>query len=799
MGKQRNTMSKLSKYLPILIILLSITIVVGSTFAYFTDTDKEDGLLTFSKVELSDETNVGISGTIRDAIPGTKLIDGAIEFSKSIDSAPLYVRAKISFSATSENEDMSLYVDALRNSEKLGIITTEQNGAYWSEKEGNYFYLLNSDKSSLKVVDDTYVYTLSENMVVPYDLEQLPNLSQYMENVNFHIAFQAIQAENITNNLTEVKSLFNEIFPESDNEKIKVVEIKFMDKNLSDTYLTSIITNGVTTRPADPVYDGDTVFVGWYSDAAFTTPFEFGKPITESITLYPKTVQVSPLSDFIFDGDKVVDYVGSSSEVVIPVSYSIGASQTETVTVEDFNDFYSKYSSNSLPAYPFTAYDSNSNPITITSWVFDSWEHMNYSYPVTYTTETVEYVKGDDFTIKTIDNSLFRYDSNLTSIVMLNGLENIGAMAFQGCTNLTSVVLPDSLKVIGEYAFSDCTGLDEIEIKNGLQEIKAYAFNSCTNISNISLPATISFIGVRAFDKDLQNVIIDDNNQSYCVVGNAIYTKDKTSLVLGFNNTDFTQMPAEIEIIGDWAFSNCESITSINLLDRIKHIGNSAFSGTTISEVTGYSSLEFVGDYAFNNVPWNNNLSGMVYLGKVLYKFVGTFNGVLDNINEDVVQICGSAFNNQSGLTGVVLPAGLKYIGSYAFQNTGITAIELPQTIVSIGTYAFYQTGLTSLQLPSALESIGAFAFGNTDIDKVVIPVSVETVGERIFGTYDVASVSNSDITIYVESETIPTTWGDKWNYLGCDAMGWATNPSTPYIGLNVAWEYVESEPTPKA
>ena len=40
--------------------------------------------LTFSKVELSSETTVGIDGKLRDVIPGTKLVDGAVSFSKSI-------------------------------------------------------------------------------------------------------------------------------------------------------------------------------------------------------------------------------------------------------------------------------------------------------------------------------------------------------------------------------------------------------------------------------------------------------------------------------------------------------------------------------------------------------------------------------------------------------------------------------------------------------------------------------------------------------------------------------------------
>ena len=95
MRKTQKSIKSISKYLPILIILLSITIMVGSTFAYFTDRKEDTSNLTFSKVELSSETTLGVDGAIHDVIPGSKLIDGEVAFSKAIDSEAIYVRAKV--------------------------------------------------------------------------------------------------------------------------------------------------------------------------------------------------------------------------------------------------------------------------------------------------------------------------------------------------------------------------------------------------------------------------------------------------------------------------------------------------------------------------------------------------------------------------------------------------------------------------------------------------------------------------------------------------------------------------------
>lgn len=249
-------------YLPVAIILLSITFMIASTLAYFSDQENRDSNLSFGKVQLSEETNVGVSGTIYDAIPGTKLIDGAISFSKSTESQPIFVRAKISFSNDSGNPDMDAYVEALRNSEEFGIIYEIQNSnAVWSEKEGNYYYLLTQDKSAFKAVNTTDTYILTNEMVIPRDLKQLNGNAQYMESVNFHVAFQAIQVANVEQH--EVKDLFNEIFPESESEKL-TYRVEINSNNGAANVTTKIEVGATMQAPETPIKDGFT-FDGWYA------------------------------------------------------------------------------------------------------------------------------------------------------------------------------------------------------------------------------------------------------------------------------------------------------------------------------------------------------------------------------------------------------------------------------------------------------------------------------------------------------------------------------------------------------
>ena len=155
--KQNSIASKFARYLPVFVILLAVTIIVGSTFAYFTDKTDEESVITFSKVELSSETTTGVNGKLTDVIPGMPITYGALSFSKSIDSEPIYVRAKLSFSLPAQYEndtDMQNLLAAFRGATDFNIVDTEQNDAVWSEKEGNYFYLLDfNNQDSLKKVD----------------------------------------------------------------------------------------------------------------------------------------------------------------------------------------------------------------------------------------------------------------------------------------------------------------------------------------------------------------------------------------------------------------------------------------------------------------------------------------------------------------------------------------------------------------------------------------------------------------------------------------------------------------------
>ncbi|MBR1789991.1 MAG: leucine-rich repeat domain-containing protein [Bacteroidaceae bacterium] len=63
---------------------------------------------------------------------------------------------------------------------------------------------------------------------------------------------------------------------------------------------------------------------------------------------------------------------------------------------------------------------------------------------------------GKTYSVTGIGEKAFFFCSDLTSVVIPNGVITIGEQAFYNCNGLTSVTIPNSVTDIGTSAFEDC-------------------------------------------------------------------------------------------------------------------------------------------------------------------------------------------------------------------------------------------------------------------------------------------------------------------------------------------------------
>lgn len=103
----------------------------------------------------------------------------------------------------------------------------------------------------------------------------------------------------------------------------------------------------------------------------------------------------------------------------------------------------------------------------------------------------------------TYANHLFVGDkennTEVTDLVVPDGVEEIKLLAFYGFTAMTSLTLPSTVTKLGDYAFYACSGLTEVTLPEGLEDIGRGVFDGCTALTTLSLPSTLTRIDYYAF------------------------------------------------------------------------------------------------------------------------------------------------------------------------------------------------------------------------------------------------------------------------------------------------------------
>ena len=162
--------------------------------------------------------------------------------------------------------------------------------------------------------------------------------------------------------------------------------------------------------------------------------------------------------------------------------------------------------------------------------------------------------------------------------------------------------------------------------------------------------------------------------------------------------------------LGDNAFWDCSSLTSITIPEGVTEIGGDAFSGC--------SSLTSI------------------------------------NIPNSVTKIGGSAFWGCLSLTSITIPDSVTRIGVWAFYNcSSLTSITIPESVTEIGQCAFWDcSSLTSITIPEGVAWIGSEAFsGCSSLTSINIPNSVTKIGGDAFWDCDKAEAIVNDIKIPVK------------------------------------------------
>jgi uncharacterized repeat protein (TIGR02543 family) len=401
--------------------------------------------------------------------------------------------------------------------------------------------------------------------------------------------------------------------------------------------------------------------------------------------------------------------------------------------------------------------------------------------------------------VTNIGNSAFSGCTSLTSITISESVTSIGEWAFVNCTSLTSITIPEGVTSIGEWAFYGCTTLTIQVVAASkpsgwssdwnpsyrpvvwgyvaiVETTITFESNGGSNVSSItkqvglpvSQPADPEKLGF-----EFAGWYIDQNlttQYTFALMPNEdmmLYAKwiplleeddpsdyvftlksDDTYEVSGYSGINTvlvipsTYLGKPVTSIGDYAFRNLTSLTSITIPEGVTSVGYGAFFGC-VSLESIFVEEESVHFKSEDGVLFDNQMTTLVSYpsGKPNFAYA--------------------------------IPLGIINIGDAAFAGcVSLSNITIPESVTSIGRYAFaYVTNLASINIPESLTSIGEWAFVYcASLTSITIPEGVISIGTGTF-------FGCTTLTIQAVADSKPSGWSSDWNIFNLPVV-WGYLPS---------------------
>lgn len=426
----------------------------------------------------------------------------------------------------------------------------------------------------------------------------------------------------------------------------------------------------------------------------------------------------------------VANYDNSTPDGVIDIPDTVtSGGQTYTVTA------IGEYAI--IPSRKITNVSSVFIPATVTSI-------GRFAFRCCKFLATVTFAEGSQ--LKSIGVSAFSGTNpahpRFKEIQIPNSVETIGTNAFQNCQDLESITLPASLKTIESSAFSYCLNLSEIRLPTSLKAIQSYVFDGCSSLETVFYDGSLAqwsrintsngFLGYSS-----PSLVMGDYTAQFIPVKdeNDPDPPPKTVTITKYTGTESTViLPSTINSwpvtkIGEDAFQDNTTITSVTIPANVTEIGSNAFAGCT-----NLTSVNYGGDWSNLTIQSGNPAvedAAKDAANEQLFDFEFT---------PDNTAVIVNNYKCKGTAADVTIPSRYKgkpvtAINNAAFPNSAVTSVTIPDSITSIPDAAFVNCSkLTNISIPNSVTYIGFSAFSScTSLKSITLPSSLSTIGNSAF------------------------------------------------------------------
>lgn len=600
--------------------------------------------------------------------------------------------------------------------------------------------LENSNNSNLEQIESlkSQVETLKDANV-KYEAT-VNSLNNTIELLNLQLVEFEEEEIELNTQISNLQQTIQEYQNEIENYKQIIEDLKEINSCVVTFKVNNIVVStqqvGKTDSPEvieDPT--GDFVFEGWVVEGTENIVDPFTYSIVED-TVFVAKVRIMYNITFTADG-KIVNTqsLEYGNGLVLPTNpekehYTFVGWSLDGVNVIDPLTYEIEGDTNFIAVFEI----ANQLPFTFENGVLTSYtgNDTEITIPESYSIVDGYFVEGNDITITTIGDSVFKDNLVINSVSLPKTIKHIGEEAFRGCSNLTYLNC-ENVSSYGNRALMNCANLRELTLSN----------SGGLDFSYVIQNAFDGLTGLRILNYDVPELSSSISNYSVAFTNLGMYS-DELIVNIGENVTILPDtlfagtyittlnfpVSSNLTEIKDGCFANTK-ITNLVLPEGLTRVGSNAFRISTLKELTLPESLRYAGHSAFECENLEKLYFNCAELfiteeddNSYIFEHLGKTSSNLQIIfGESVGRITNDLFS-RAYFTSIVFDSCYE-IGAGAFSSryATITSVILPSNVRYIGDYAFYS--ISSLTEITLLSEEPPTLYGNNiaqNIEKIYIP-----------------------------------------------------------------------------